>query len=287
MTAWLAAVLLAVLGTAGPSEPVEPLELRAMTFNLRYGTAQDGANAWPARRHLVMTTIERNDPDILGVQEALRFQLDEIAVAFPSLSELGVGRDDGVSAGEYSAILFRSDRLTVAAGGTFWLSDTPTVPGSATWGNQIPRICTWARFVDRKTARPFYVFNLHLDHESQASRERAIELLLREVRDRAFDDPVIVMGDFNAGESNAAIERLRGGTDPTFPFRNSLRVLRPTADSVGTFHGFLGTTGGDMIDAIFLSPQWTPLEVAIDRWPGAIPYPSDHFPVTATLRLPD
>jgi len=284
MNAWLAAAMLAVVGTAGPSDT---LMLRTMSFNVRYGTAKDGANAWPARRHLVMTIIERNDPDILSVQEALRFQLDEIASAFPFLGELGVGREDGGTSGEYSAILYRSDRLTVAASGTFWLSDDPTTPGSATWGNEVTRICTWARFVDRGTGHSFYVFNVHLDHQSQTSRERSLALVLRRVRDRAFADPVIVMGDFNAGENNVAIEGLRRGLGQTLPFRNSFRVLYPTADSVGTFHEFRGMTDGDMIDAIFISPEWGLTEAAIDRWPDAIPYPSDHFPVTALVSLPE
>ena len=151
-----------------------------MSFNIRYGTAKDGENHWTERREMLLDVIREQDADIVGLQEALASQIDEIVAAVPIYAVVGVGRDDAARAGEFSAILFRKDRLRVAEAGTFWFSDTPSVPGSKSWGNNITRISTWARFVDRD-GRGFYHFNLHLDHESQPSRERSTVLLKQRI----------------------------------------------------------------------------------------------------------
>lgn len=252
--------------------------LRVMTFNIRYGSAPDGDNAWPHRKELVLDTIRKFEPDILGVQEALRMQLDVLAEALPQYVSLGVGRDsDG--GGEYSSVLFRRSRFDVLAAGTFWLSDTPERPGSTSWGNELPRICSWSRFFDRETGDRFYVFNTHWDHRSQPSREQAGRLMADRVANRASSaEPVVVMGDFNAGESNAALGNLK-----TSGVQDSYRLLHPDAKTVGTFNGFNGRTDGKKIDAIFVSSHWQVREAAIDRTERDGRTPSDHFPVTAVL----
>lgn len=258
-----------------------PPALTVMTFNIRYGTAADGPDAWPQRRAHVITVIRETAPDVLAVQEALRFQLDELARAFPAYAELGVGRDDGVAAGEYAAIFYRPDRLVVDTSGTFWLSDTPEVPGSASWGNRITRICTWALFRERASGRRFATFNVHLDHESQPSRERAVALVL--VRAGALDPgtPLILLGDFNAGEDNPALAPLRAAT-----FRDTFRDRHPEARWVGTFNGFQGDSTGAKIDHIFVRGAWTVEDAAILRRRFDGRDPSDHFPVTARLGMP-
>src|SRR5690606_11432004 len=134
---------------------------------------------------------------------------DEIAEALRGYGEIGVGRTDGKTRGEYAAILYRRDRLEPLDSGTFWFSDTPDVPGSTSWGNRITRICTWARFRDRTAGGEFYLYNVHLDHESQPSRERSAAMLSERVAQRnAEGAPVVVTGDFNADEDNPAVLRL-------------------------------------------------------------------------------
>jgi hypothetical protein len=130
----------AAAATMSPSR--EPMTV--MTFNIRYGTAKDGENEWSARREMLFDVIRNTDADLLGLQEALDFQIDEIIAAVPGYAVVGVGRDDGAEKGEYSAILFRTERFHVAEAGTFWFSDSPAVVASKSWGNQITRICTWA-----------------------------------------------------------------------------------------------------------------------------------------------
>jgi endonuclease/exonuclease/phosphatase family metal-dependent hydrolase len=258
-----------------------------MTFNIRYGTAKDGENDWPARRDLLFQVVRDANADLIGLQEALDFQIDEIIAAIPGYAVVGVGRDDGAEKGEYSAILFRRERFHVAEAGTFWFSDTPAVVASKSWGNSITRICTWARFIDRD-GRGFYHYNLHLDHQSQPSRERSTVLLRGRIDTRTAPDPVIVTGDFNVGEANPALATLTGAGGAAPPFLDTFRVLHADVKDAGTFSGFkFGTGGPDKIDYVLVQPGTEVLSAEIVRSSRNNRYPSDHFPVTARVRLVD
>jgi endonuclease/exonuclease/phosphatase family metal-dependent hydrolase len=275
------------------AEDAQPLQV--MTFNIRYGTANDGPNNWQNRRQLVFDVLRDHRPDIVGLQEALHFQIEEIVQAVPGFAYVGVGREDGKTKGEYSAILYRAERFDVSESDTFWLSDTPEVPGSITWGNACTRICTWARFSDKKSSRNLYIYNTHLDHVSQPSRERSAVLLIRRIADRRHRDPVVLTGDFNAGEDNCAVVHLKGkGTLPDsdgvqrenpLPLIDTFRVLQPHADDVGTFNGFNGKRSGPKIDYVFAGPDVEVLAAEILRDNEDGRYPSDHFPVTAAVSL--
>lgn len=261
-------------------QPREPLTV--MSFNIRYGTAKDGDNEWTRRKAMLFGLVREQDADIVGLQEALDFQIDEIVAAVPAYAVVGVGRDDGRARGEFAAILFRQSRFRVAEAGTFWFSDTPAVPGSKHWGNKITRICTWARLIDRD-GRGFYAFNLHLDHQSQPSRERSTVLLRDRIDARAVAaDPVVVTGDFNVGEKNPALTTLRG------PLVDTFRAMNPQATSVGTFSGFkFGNTEGEKIDYILVQPGTDVMQADIVRFSRDQRYPSDHFPVAARIRFVD
>ena len=281
--------VLAVLLAGGPagSQPVAREPLDVMSFNIRYGTAKDGENHWSARREMLFDLIRERDADLVGLQEALAFQIDEILAAVPGYAVVGVGRDDAGGAGEFSAILFKTGRFRVADAGTFWFSDTPETPASTSWGNAITRICTWARLVDRD-GRGFYLFNLHLDHQSQPSREKSTALLRRRIDARAFPaDPVVVTGDFNAGESNPALAVLVSKADPASLFVDTYRVKHPKETTVGTFNGFrMENTAGEKIDYVLVQPGTEVISAEIVRTSRNGRYPSDHFPVAATVRLP-
>jgi endonuclease/exonuclease/phosphatase family metal-dependent hydrolase len=280
--------LLPVLAQA-PVQSAGPIDV--MSFNIRLGTASDRFDHWAFRRDMLFDLLRDENADLVGLQEAYRFQIDEILTALPDYAVVGVGRDDGRARGETSAILYRRDRFYVAESGTFWFSDTPSVPGSRHWGNNITRISTWARFIDRDGAA-FWHFNLHLDHQSQPSRERSTELLLRRIEARANpDEPVIVTGDFNVGEDNPAIHQLVGAPGSTNAgppaFVDTFRVIHPAEREVGTFTGFKpGATTGPKIDYVLVQPGTTVQEAAIVRTSRDGRYPSDHFPVTARILLP-
>ena len=279
--------LMAICCQTGCMEAEAPLEIDVMSFNIRYGTAEDGDNHWDNRREMVMDIIRQHSPDLIGIQEALRFQLDEIRDSLSGYGEIGIGRD-GETRGEYSAILYRVDRFDVDESGTFWLSDTPKVP-SVHWGNACIRICTWGRFVDKQSQLAFYLFNTHLDHESQSSREKSVRLIVESIQARERKDPFVVTGDFNAGENNPAIEFLKSKSDgkdySCLPLIDTYRALYPDEPDVGTFNGFQGKSDGEKIDYIFVGQDTNTLEASIVRTRVDGRCPSDHEPVTARIQL--
>ena len=209
---------------------------------------------------------------MLGLQEALKFQLDEILQALPGYSYCGVAREDGREHGEHAAILYRQDRFRILRTDTVWFSDQPYQPGSSTWGNVNTRIFTWAFFEDLPTRKFFYHYNLHIDHENGSSRHRSIKMLLSQIRDRATDDPVLVTGDFNVGTDNDVIELMRAAD------------FRDAHHDFPTYSGF-EELSGPKIDYIFVDPSWqvhaagTMGEKINGRWP------SDHIGLTADLVL--
>jgi endonuclease/exonuclease/phosphatase family metal-dependent hydrolase len=286
----LAAVLLLAASTVlstGDEETPGGYCVNAMTFNIRYGTANDGDNAWPRRQKMVCNLIRNQAPDFCGLQEALRYQIDAIRDAAPEYAEYGCGRDDGQAKGEYSAILYRKDRWQLVRGETLWLSDTPTQPGSATWGNSIPRIVTWGRFVEKGTDRAIFVFNTHFDHRSQPSREKSAEFITALISREAADAPVVLMGDLNAGEQNPAIKQIkRPHEEGAITLVDSFRVVHPDAEKVGTFNGFDGRTDGEKIDYVFVNQSIDVKSAEIIRTHRDGRYPSDHFPVSAKLIVP-
>jgi endonuclease/exonuclease/phosphatase family metal-dependent hydrolase len=260
--------------------------VRVLTFNLRYVNMQDlGWKMWTRRRDAVAELIKKDAADFIGVQEAFRLQLDDVKARVPGYGELGVGREDGKQKGEYSAILYRDAAWTVMKSGTFWLSGTPEVVASTTWGNKVTRICTWGQFKHRESGRELFVFNAHLDHKSQPSREKAAALILQRISDRGSNAPVIVTGDFNAGPENAAVAILQKGPPVFTEAWLSLNKNTPASEA-GTFHDFKGKKDGGHIDYIFSSPEITPVEAAILHDGKEGHFPSDHFPVRATLQLP-
>ena len=265
-------------------------EVRVMSFNIRYGSADDGQNSWPKRREMVFDVIRDYRPNVLGLQEALKFQVDEIMEAVEGYELIGVGREDGKGEGEYSCILYRTDRFDVTDEGTFWLSGRPTEPGSITWGNACTRICSWGRFVDKRNGRGFYLYNTHLDHRSQPSRLKSVSLIAHKINARTHKEPYILTGDFNAAEDNDAIlylkgKKWQGGIKLEYPMVDAFRVLHPDTDDVGTFNGFKGAASGGKIDYVFVSPAVKVTKADIIRSNSKGRYPSDHFPVTATVLI--
>jgi len=273
------------------------IDLRMATFNIRYENDGDrDFRSWRLRIVPAVKAIRSMRPDVFGVQEALHGQVADLRASLPDFDFHGIGRDDGKKEGEYSGIFYRSDRFDadVTDAGTFWLSDTPEVPGSKTWGNDVTRIATWIRLVDRSTGRGFYVFNTHWDHKNQPSREKAALLLAKRIDDRRKQsEPVVLLGDFNAVEGNAAVAYLRGkpvtlaGQKQTWTHGlvDAFDTLYPAKGNRTTLHFWSGKRDGDRnVDHILVSPGAK--LIAADIFTGKAPWPSDHFPVTAQIVFP-
>lgn len=240
-----------------------------MSFNILHGSSGNGPYDWSSRRQAVLEVIRSFDADVMGLQEVLDWQLDELLSEFPNLRAVGVGRDDGARAGEFSPILYDHRKLSIGTTDTFWFSETRDVPGSRHPTCDLPRICTWAQFDS------FLFANLHLDHLSVEARNDSVASLSAWFADES--QPVIITGDFNAGESDECIEAMRewGMTD-------TFRALHPHADGQ-TFHAFGSLPTHDKIDYVWTSSQWGVSEARIIRdRPNGV-WPSDHYPVTATV----
>ncbi|HTQ09054.1 MAG TPA: endonuclease/exonuclease/phosphatase family protein [Fimbriimonadaceae bacterium] len=259
--------------------------LRAMSFNVRYGNAEDGEYAWPRRREAAIDVVRRYSPDVAGLQEALDYQVDEFAAAMPGFSCVGAGRDDGLRQGEFAAILFRAGRLDLIDSGTFWFSQEPLTPGSRHPECYHPRICTWATLADRESGVRFRVCNLHLDNESEDARFLGVDMVLSVASGEAdflplARVPTLVLGDFNVGEDHPCIESLHSRG-----FSDSYRLAHPDDGIAGTYHGFGTVEAVEKIDFIFTDRSWSVSNAGIIREKIDGHWPSDHYPVTAEVSV--
>jgi endonuclease/exonuclease/phosphatase family metal-dependent hydrolase len=293
-SAWIAALALSCAGQGPPAggepstavlevelrtarELVLPdgLDLRVMSFNIRYGSAPDGVNHWDHRRENVLSTIGAQDPDLLGLQESLPFQSSFVAEFLPDHEFYGPGRLGPGKDEEACALFWRSERFELLEDDTFWLSPTPGEVASRGWDAALPRICTWARLRDRHTGHEFVFANTHFDHRGAEARLESAKLLAG----RFPGERVLLIGDFNAAEDSAPIQALRAAG-----FVDSYRIQHPEAADVGTFTGFQDAPGASKIDYVFLRGAADVLAATIDRSRFDGRWPSDHFPVSATLR---
>ncbi|MBG7607653.1 MAG: endonuclease/exonuclease/phosphatase family protein [Verrucomicrobia bacterium] len=269
------------------------MELNVMSFNIRYENDKDrGIRAWAERVVGVVGAVRGEKIDLLGIQEGLHGQVADLRASLMDYHFVGVGRDDGKRAGEYTGLFFRRDRFEKDEknSGMIWLSATPEVPGSMTWGNQIPRIANWVRLVDRVSGRALWVVNVHLDHRSQESKEKAIRLLAEKLVEINSDsEPLVWMGDFNATEENNVI-RFLSGKNSEIPKVDGFDGLVETYDSLHPgvkVRGSVNFWRNDpnlqwKLDHILVSNEAEILEARVMR--HGEPYISDHFPVVARVR---
>jgi endonuclease/exonuclease/phosphatase family metal-dependent hydrolase len=260
--------------------------LRIMSYNIRFDNPDDGVDAWPNRSHHVAHLIEEvYRPDLIGLQEALLHQLEELNVALEHYSWVGKGRSDGHIEGEFSPIFYNREKYELVQTNTFWLSDTPDIPGSLSWDAAITRIVTWARFRERSNDREFVLFNTHFDHLGTESRKESAKLILEHSRRIANSAPAFVTGDLNVTEESEAYRMLQddpylkdaryasknGHVGPTASFNNWIELREPES----------------RIDYIFVDSNIDVLShiIADDRYDGR--FPSDHLPVIADIVLPE
>ena len=276
-------ILLVIL--LGSSAVSQSRDVRVMTFNIRYGTANDGENHWDKRKEILVATIKAFNPDLLGTQETLGFQRDYLTANLAGYEVLGVGRDDGKEKGEMTALYFKRSRFEKLDGGHFWLSETPDVPGSKNWDAALTRMATWVKLRDKQNpkAKPLMYFNTHFDHRGVQARFEAAKLIRQRVAEAAKSCTVIVTGDFNAGDDSDPYRALFGDGSPVV---DAYRAMNPTrSPNEGTFTGFkVEATTGPRIDWIGATREWQPKKAVIDRTARDGHTPSDHFPVEAVFR---
>jgi endonuclease/exonuclease/phosphatase family metal-dependent hydrolase len=251
------------------------------TFNIRYDNPADSGNLWINRAPIVSNLIRFHGFDILGIQEGLKNQLDDISAALPEYALYGKGRDDGKDAGEHSAIFYKKDRFKLVKSGDFWLSETPDKPGKGWDATCCNRICSWVFLEDLKTKKQFYAFNVHYDHQGVVARQESSKLILKKINEIAGNVPVLLTGDFNGGRDSEWYKAIASSGVLTdvhskvkFPYENN-----------SSANGFRTPRGRSVIDHIFMSKQFAAEKWGIltDTYFGK--FPSDHFPVLAEVEL--
>ncbi|MBN2093246.1 endonuclease/exonuclease/phosphatase family protein [candidate division KSB1 bacterium] len=276
-----------IIMTCGPSSE-DYKNFRVMTFNIRMNTPADSSNAWPNRKDLVTSMVRFHQADLVGFQEVLDDQMEDLKQALPEFGWFGVGRDDGQKAGEYSAIFYRKNRFNLQKQETFWLSETPEVAGSRGWDAACVRIVTWGEFEDNRTGKKFYHFNTHFDHRGEQARKNSVRLLLSKVQSIAGTKPVVVTGDFNFNESSPLYHLIVDSAQVQNLyelFDSKKRCQQPLHGPSGTFQGFKELIPNQKIDYIFVNSKFDVLQhgVLSDRWENR--WPSDHLPVLAEVQI--
>jgi endonuclease/exonuclease/phosphatase family metal-dependent hydrolase len=269
--------LVAMLSTGGV------YSFRVMSYNIRYETTKDGINQWSLRKNNVINVIQNRAPDLFGVQEGLPRQITDLKNGLPAYHYFGVGGNDGRNSGEFSAIFYRFDRFDLLDKGTFWLSKTPTIPGSKGWDAAGTRTCNWVKLRDRRTSQTFYHFNTHFDSQGQTSRLESARLILSQTKSIVGSStPIILTGDFNASPYSDGYHTFTRNT----PFKDSFELSeKHHCGPDSTFSTFIvGNTMGKRIDHIFVTSN--DLKVLqhgtlTDSNNGY--YPSDHLPVLAEI----
>lgn len=255
--------------------------LRVITYNIRLNTASDGINAWPNRADQVCALLDFHQAEIFGLQEAKYEQIQDIESRMPKMKWVGVGRDDGKLAGEFSPIFYDSDKFKPLKNGGFWLSETPEKPGLG-WDAACNRVCTWIILKEIKTGDKFMVFDTHFDHVGVKAREEAAKLILKKIKELNTDKlPVILMGDFNSTPEMEAY------TTITTELKDARNITKkPPYGPVGTFNAFkFDAPMKDRIDYVFVNDK-----VEVKRYATLTDnkdqrFPSDHQPVLVVLEL--
>ena len=270
----LAAVAFSACGSA--------TSLSVMTFNMRYDNPEDGQNNWRFRRERIAGVIKAQEVDVLGTQELLSNQFNDLSGLLTGYQGVGVGRLDGVESGEYCAVFFRKDRFTLLDSGTFWLSETPEVVGSLGWDGACERIATWVVLRDRD-GREFFFIDTHLDHVGQVARDEGVSLLMKRIETLSGGRPVILTGDFNSEPGSSVVAHVQ--KDGVLRDAKAIAAQRSGTDWSFSDFGQIPEAERPLLDYIFVSGDIEAVryEVLPDTFDGG--YVSDHAPVMAVVKI--
>lgn len=255
-------------------------DLEIMSYNIKFANETDGENSWSKRKDHITNQIKFYEPEIFGVQEALVSQLKHFQSEMDNYKYVGVGRDDGKEAGEFSAIFYNSEEFEVLEENTFWLSETPNEI-SVGWDAAMERVCTYAKFKDKNSGKIFWVFNTHFDHVGKKARENSAKLIWEKISALNNEDlPVILMGDLNLEPDTSGIQFLME------KMNDSKSVAKLDFGPEGTFNGYnFKKPVKGRIDYIFTSDEIKVKKYGVLSDSKDLKYPSDHLPVFVKLEL--
>jgi endonuclease/exonuclease/phosphatase family metal-dependent hydrolase len=259
-------------------------EIKVMSYNIRLDVASDGENRWDARKDKVAGLMNYYEADFIGCQEVQHHQLQYLLSKLTGYGYIGVGRDDGKEAGEYSSIFYNNKKFQLLSQSTFWLSPTPDSV-SFGWNAACRRVCTYGLFKSKKTGETVWVFNTHFDHMGDTARLESAKLITQKIHQLTAHKkfPVILTGDFNSKPEEAPAAYMSEN------FYNARDIsIQPPYGPDATWNAFAFTKKPEgRIDYIFISKD---KKIKVKNFATIadsyeMKYPSDHFPVMATLQL--
>lgn len=253
---------------------------KALSYNIRYDGPSELAPDWAHRKVPIIAQLEKERPTIIGFQEVLKNQFDDLSSALPSFHGVGVGRDDGKATGEFTPIFYDTTRYLLQQSGTFWLSPTPEIPSKG-WDAALHRICTYALLQSKYDSKKLWVLNTHFDHVGEAARLYSAQLLIEKLAEfsQIVNAPLLLLGDFNA-EPESPVYLLLTASFQDLSCSKRHRELC----SEPTFNAFTLTTADDkIIDYCFGSPGIISMQFKVLKKPFDRSYPSDHFPIALSF----
>ncbi len=259
--------------------------LKVLTYNIRMATPDDTPNTWDNRKENVFSNIREVKPGIFGLQEVLKVQLADFERAFPSYKRIGLARDDGKEAGEFSPLFYDSARFSLQSSSTFWLSQTPKIAGSRGWDAACNRVVSWGKFKEISSGKMFFVFCTHFDHMGEIARRNSANLLLHVVDSLSGKLPAVVIGDFNATPDSEPYMIITDGKNPAHLTDARLLSSEIQGPEI-TFTGFkVNGIPGQRIDYIFIKGINKVVQYKVNSQYNGEYYPSDHLPVSAGLKV--
>ncbi|MFN2394206.1 MAG: endonuclease/exonuclease/phosphatase family protein [Bacteroidales bacterium] len=259
-------------------------EINVMTFNVRFDNPNDRINTWPNRIPLIEKYINEEMPDIVGIQESLYHQIEDLLNIMPVYAYVGAGRDDGEAGGEFSPVLYRTDKFELLDHSQFWLSETPDIPGSIGWEALLPRVVAWAKLLHKESGKELFVFNTHFSHVSDEARSRSMQFLSDQIESIAGDNRIIVTGDFNITKGSELYYDMLERFDDRNNLQNTELIARESyTGEASTFNGFRDDIEPRVIDYIFVDDSFIVEEYTIDKVKDGEIFISDHWPVKVHL----
>ena len=284
MRTLIISLAISLLTFAGCTPRTSSYELTVMSFNVRFDNPNDGINAWPNRIPLVEQYMYEKMPDIVGMQENLHHQNEDLLRIMPGYAYVGTGRDDGAKGGEFSPIFYRTDIFELLDHSQFWLSETPDVPGSIGWAAVLPRVVVWAKLKHLESEKELFVFNTHFSHVSDEARRMSMQFLSDQVEAIAGDNRVIVTGDFNITKGSELYYEMLERFAMQNNLQNAELLAAETFNSdAGTFNAFRHDIEPRVIDFIFVDDHFTVETYSIDIVKDGDIFISDHWPVKVQL----
>lgn len=273
-------------GQVKQQQAASPAKFNIMSFNIRYDNPEDSLDNWQYRKDRAAKAIHFYDADILGTQEVLHNQLEDLKQRLPEYDVIGVGREDGKEKGEYSALWYKKDRFTVLDSGYFWLSETPEIAGSKGWDGACERIASWAKLKDNNSGKEIFALNTHLDHVGVAARREGVSLILDKVEELSNGLPVVVTGDFNAEPESDVIKHVTDTSNPKH-LTDSRSVAPLVYGPSWSWHDFgkLPYDRRPLIDYVFVRNGVEVLKYGVLAETENEAFISDHAPVLVTIEV--